>query len=436
MHTLSSDEIRKRLPRSAARLLDMEQRYVWREADGNRLSHFSTNIDSYYWPESGEVIALDAWWLPVDSCVSFAHPSLPPDISRLFFTNINGCQCVLLLVHPLSRSYYSKYLSHAVRAQFPVWGLATSSIRTLFAYSPEHEIVSLVKLSLAANIEYVERSISSARVARSIGVSMLLAGAAAELPSSFDFFPEYLGLYPRRMRRGGMLVRGLPLSSERSECMLVPFFALFAGARLGQEPLLIKISRAAGLTPFEFIDKILLRRFAEQWLALALDGIVFEPHAQNLLLELGAEWKPTGRIIHRDFEDCHVDVCYRQSTRRFVPSQMPVCRSVRGTYDQRGHSSWLSKNLTIFYQGGVLFCLQQMHDVWWDHVPPGICSAVPDLETLFRKHLCVILQNSTGATINCPHSDSELARVIRWARRREVMLSQARKTHVDSAVGP
>ena len=107
-----------------------------------------------------------------------------------------------------------------------------------------------------------------------------------------------------------MLLRDLPSDSDGR--FAVPLFSLFA--RHVRRSLLMILADLNRTPPFDFIHQHLIRPFARHWVALAVrSGIVTEPHAQNLHLEVDLNAVPTGRFVHRDLEDLSVDFAFRRS---------------------------------------------------------------------------------------------------------------------------
>jgi hypothetical protein len=145
--------------------------------------------------------------------------------------------------------------------------------------------------------------------------------------------------------------------SHNSSYVPIPLFAFFA-SRTRQSMLEI-LSKIHEMAPLDFIKEHLLRAFARHWVALAVrSGIVTEPHAQNLQLEVDLMGKITGRFIHRDMEDVSVDLNFRRASNLSIPGDLPQKHGLNKDYGIASHNKWLRMSLYNFFEGGVLYPLE------------------------------------------------------------------------------
>jgi len=406
------------------RLARYERDYLCRDGDNERLvGEQATTLPHRYMPESRRLVTLQSWWIDARH-FAILRGNVPSDVQRFFFRRKSGRLQVRLLVHPVSGEHYREFIrSAATRGTRPttVFGKPLSSARTMLILDRDRRAVGpfFAKISVAANIADCRRTLERLAVARSVGTTMLFDRARASLPWSFDYFPEPLGLLPNGMDRGGMLVRHLPHAIS-SNVHWIPLFALYAQPRRSGFALLPAMARAAGLGTVEFVLEALLRPFAEHWLTMAIDeGIVLEPHAQNLLLEIGSEGLPTGRFVHRDFEDVYVDYRHRALCGLPLPTRVPLARNFRVTYMQgtHEHRRELEDNLDYFL-AGIIYNIDRRLRSW--RAAGLIDGRLPrqTLEHIFLDLTETALRRRMGRRVQVRHDYRAFARTLYEARQK------------------
>jgi hypothetical protein len=355
------------LPAAVQRWMHAEQKLLSRDVNEQRISTPHDNKQRReFTPEAGQTFAVKSYWLPAASAHAFAGSGIEPGMERLMTRTRGGQRQVRLLVHPESEGFYRDFLrdSGAVRGE-DFRAQATASSRTLLVWRDGGaRDAFFAKLSLDAEIGGVTRTITHREIARSIGVSNVLTGDARALPDSFGFLPEVYGVMPRGMERGGMIIRAIPPEVRRGEVKLVPLFSLYAEPAGGGRPLLVDMIRKSGQDPRRFVEQRIIAPFARQWAELALEhGITSEPHAQNVLLELGRDGLPTGRFFHRDFGGFNVDFEHRRAVGRPVPRDLPVITGLREDYFVDKHVASLD-HLEIYFGQGFVYNLDQKLPRW------------------------------------------------------------------------
>lgn len=394
-------------------LLIMEQLLLNRGRDPKKIqSDDVSNLSKKFAPESGNVFELRGYWISREIVHHWqAAPSIAGHSALVGAVDGNASE-VLLLIHPASFQHYSHFLKHARHhlrpaEEFKVLGTPTSSARTLlawFVHAPQRPF--LIKLSLAAWVGGVDRTIRNARVPKCIGITALLDGAAEDLPSSFCFQGERYGIAPRGMARGGMLVRDLPAElGGVQNC--VPLFSLFATPPVGKKTLLSMLVDESGQSVREYIRTHISAPFAGQWAALTVHcGIVTEPHAQNLQIEFDESWRPTGRFIHRDLEDVNVDIAYRQRRQLPVPKLLPFLTTIHTDYTQFDHRKWIRMSVNNFFEGGVLHPLElAMRHASANHYDTATIEKPGVLADDFREELASALARYSCGTSRRPKLD-------------------------------
>lgn len=345
------------------RILLLEQSLLDRSRDARvLLADADLSLHRRYLPEGRSSFQVQAYW--IDDSLVRAWSS-PRGNETCWRRRKSGRLQWLLFVHPQSIQHYRPLLQDPgvephEGARF--FASPMSSARTVLAWQ-EDALGSAfcLKLSLDTTIGAVPRTIRNERVPKCVGITSLFDGALADLPTSFAYHGEGHGLAPVGMKRGGMLVRDVRAQPSRPGASGIPLFALWSRARARPVPLLLRMSRALAMEPRQFLRDSLITPFARQWCHLAIrSGVVTEPHAQNLLLEVDEKGSPTGRLIHRDLEDVSVDLAWRERRQLFVPESMPHLRSIGRDYQQRKHRWWLRSSIATFFIGGVLQPLETL----------------------------------------------------------------------------
>lgn len=349
------------LPPEEAQLLMYEQKYVNRSLDTTKIIALVNKQSHQYSPEGQQIFEVKSYWLPASRLNVFEDELGDPKLSTKFRRqNTNGQQEILFLVHPESEGFYRKLLANAPTGpQF--FATATASSRTLMMWSGNHpEEVFFGKLSLDKEVAGVVRTIPKGEVARSVGISKILGLAHLETPTSFGFLPEFFGVMPKGMERGGMILRALPHKYTTGTRRLIPMFALYT--RPGSRTLspIEKMINQTDLSPQDFISLKILRPFAEQWVDLAVNhGITMEAHAQNFLMEVDLKGMPTGKFVHRDFGGFNINLQFRRTRNLAMPELLPVVTNEIDDYHQKFHEKALQQSLEIYFEGGFLFGMSE-----------------------------------------------------------------------------
>jgi hypothetical protein len=121
----------------------------------------------------------------------------------------------------------------------------------------------------------------------------------------FAYLPDVLGFtFGEEDIAWGFLVREAAPRPFRGSAYLIPCFALY-GCDLrnpADPPLLVQLIERLGANPESFVTEQIMAPIVECWARVVLErGILLESHAQNTLLELDQDFRPT-RIVHRDFD--------------------------------------------------------------------------------------------------------------------------------------
>lgn len=342
------------IPAALADWMHAEQKLNNREVDTTKIIALTNHQDPKFAPSSGAVFNLKTYWLDVSKVHALMGEGLSPSLKGMFTRTLAGKQQVRLLVHPESESFYSKVTRGAVRGK-DLKASATASSRTLLVWpSGKGESACFVKVSLNKEIGGVVRTVPRGEVARSIGINNTLHADRSALPKSFEFLPEVVGIIPRGMERGGMIVREIPASILEGRTKVVPMFSLYTRPAGSGEAMLTTMIRESGMDPQRFMREKITRPFAKQFMALGLkNGVVMEPHAQNVLIEVGPKGQPTGRFFHRDLGGFNVDFAHRAEMKR-PEANTPTITTRAEDYHEAHHADSLASALDAYFQGGFL----------------------------------------------------------------------------------
>lgn len=216
----------------------------------------------------------------------------------------------------------------------------TASTRTVLVGDPPGPF--FLKLHLPRRISRFVRRLRWVSVQFSVMISADLREFRCE---GFGYLPETIGIAigDRATGWGAVVREWQPRPALDSDRILIPAFALFGhDRRRPTDPQLLKqlIDRHQA-DPLTFVTDIIVGPLIRQWCqAYRERGIIFGSHAQNVLMELDLDYRPT-RLIHRDL-DVQVDPAVRQrrglstgfpKSRIGIEIQEPIERALSLKYD-------------------------------------------------------------------------------------------------------
>jgi len=332
-----------------------EQKHVDRGVDPLKIIQPTIEgLKQQYRPDSASWFNLPSVWIPESelNVVQVAN-LIPPDLRSQFVRVRNGVTEFRLFVHPESQEFYQPLIS-----KYPMviehQATATSSSRTLLVRSiadPSREY--FVKVSLAVTLGGVKRTVLRSETARAVGTTAYLHSMRGELSPRFDLQDEPLGIVPKGWVDGGQLIRTIYPTVMNNEITPVPLFSLYASNPKGV--LLDSLARKAGVSRAEFTEKFINKPFAEGWADWAINGsVIMEPHAQNVLLELGHDGKPNGKLLLRDLGGFNIDLKSPLFPKKRL-SDLQFIESVKSDYWQDRVKDLHNYSLKTYYEGGFLY---------------------------------------------------------------------------------
>ncbi len=341
---------------------------AWYRAETERLSRAYSrlavgvnNQNTIFTPEAGNVFEMTGYWLDADRLKVY-ESSIPKELREQFVRIRNDKVQYLFLVHPESYSMYKGILTTDLETETYL-AAATSSSRSVLTWKEGQEDKAFIaKVSLNVEIATVDRSIKGVETAMSIGIDRILR--LSNLPKSFKYFREVLGIIPAGLPRGGMIIRSFPKEMRDPDVRLVPLFSLYAKHKT-ERPLLLEMILTSGMTPIDFVTSQIIDPFIGQWVDLVVNsGILTEPHAQNVLIEIGKDGLPTGSFYHRDFGGFNIDLKFRQEKNLAVPTLPSFTGDVASDYYQDSHSGNIHASLFSYFNGGFVSNLDTNINEW------------------------------------------------------------------------
>jgi hypothetical protein len=428
------------LPEPVATWMRYEQGYLDRGLNTAVIDSPAKNTqDQRFSPEQGRTFKVKSYWIDVDDAHAFVGTAMEPWLRAKLVDRSGGRTRVRFVVHPESEALYAEALKNARRGP-DLNATATSSSRTLLVWDQgDAERPFFAKTSLDVDIGGLRRNIPFKETLRSVGYSEALGADPDSLPDDFQFFPEVMAAIPRGMKTGGMVIRSIPEEVRTGRARVMPLFSLYAAPPDGGDPILARMIRQSGESPEAFVRDRLVRPFARLWFRLVLEqGAMLSPHAQNVLLEVGADGLPTGRFFYRDLGDTAIDLKYRKQIGRRNPRRLPRIAD-RFDTDYRTGDKVSSRfaNATTYYAEGFLYNIDQRLPGWAKRTIIGPVPRTSRLlgdnklfRIMFDQELERVFMEMTGAATG-PQDPSELE-----ARTEEARAIYVERFRASGAVRP
>lgn len=367
---------------------------------------FSSDIDPRFVPEARPRFALPYYLIPESEGRFLTAESLDSRIEAQISVMRDGQRFYKLFVHPESERHYEflrgrfQYVS---AAQTEFMASPTSSYRSLLTWNRNDPTRKpfIAKVSLDRNvIGSIDRLVSAAEVERSIANQRAFdrIGASALERMGAGIYPETAGLLLRNPNQrdrkiGGQLIREIPDSVVSGERRFISFSTLMSPERQAN-PLILDVIRASGLSSVEFFRTHMIDGYMNMFSELSLrQGLNFEPHSQNLSIEVDARLRPTGQWIVRDFGGVWPDMLVMMQNNRLAE----VYRGSGGvqTFKMEGGVVNSISSYYFFYRRQVFTMLL---DVVSQH-DPEVRRNRAQLESLLETRFADALRNGLGFDI-------------------------------------
>jgi hypothetical protein len=403
----NSSEALQQLGPPLLALIRFERSYIYKPLVVYR-RWLSGGFDEQYLPYNMPVFQLPCYWIQrkhfyIYGCHQSCLDALRWPIGRAFSDD------VLFPIHPVSLPFYERFLlragaRNAADDGLKVFAAPTSSVRTVLAWFDERPANAVfIKLSLMSAPNSGERRVRAEKGAASAGLTRTLEESSSGCHSGFNYFLEPLGVFPRSMPDGGIIIRTVPPALTDNEIELAPLFALLSGSQY-RRPLLLALAERSGLTPLDFIDKIFCADFARLWLdSAATLGLLPECHGQNLLIDLRQASYGVANFYYRDLEGLFVDRPLRLALGFPEPHHLPYARSWFDSYGtpflgpQTGNF-WCKLHVSInSYLHLFLVELNECLRSWSDQGLIQVPGALGDhLTGRFSQYILQLMETSYG----------------------------------------
>ncbi len=266
-----------------------------------------TEAEEKYRPNSAQAqFELPVFEVPrAHLLVNTANP--PRELETVYI----GGKRILFPIHPqvLKTHGGNPYLAHTLAVGSPRDPLIvspSSSTRTLYVHG--EGVAHAVKVHFPFRISRYGRKMRHEVLAQAVNVSRELEDGIDRLDRRFAFLREVIGVAHQNLEpdapRGenwGYLVRDMrPFPRVDEQRTLLPGFALYGLDFFDPRQELLLFKLIGNGDPREFVLEEIMLPIVHHWVACFLNfGYLLEPHAQNVLLELGTDGGIT-RIVHRD----------------------------------------------------------------------------------------------------------------------------------------
>ena len=197
-----------------------------------------------------------------------------------------------------------------------VTAVPTASTRTMIIdLSGE---IQMIKVDMSGKrLGRLTRQLTQKSVRRSQIIHDLLRKIPEDrLPGSFAYFPEVLGVtYNEVAGDLGNIYREYQIFPRTNKkCWILPLFSLYSQdvRNPGNELVVEQLIRYSGLDPVSYFEQRIVRPYIYNAFFMAFKyGLLFEPHPQNVLIELDENFQTT-RFVYRDLQTVIVDADLRK----------------------------------------------------------------------------------------------------------------------------
>ena len=317
------------LDRRTERWLTYEQTVNERLIDTERFASIDlhrTRVRDELRPERRAVWDQEVLWLPKRSVRPYG--AVAEEVRAAFGVDADDDRMPMLL-HPQAPAALRRLADSTGRDVLSgVVASPTASYRSVVAWRRGGRDPGVVaKLSLGATVGRRRRRLSEVNVAQGVVLSAVLdtIPAADRQRLRLDWMTEPCGVVDARSGHGWLLRRLPRFMTTPGATTLLPLFSLISsdGQRV---PLLVRLVRRSRRRPEDFILDTLIRPYVNAESYLLFDqGVQHEGHTQNVLLEVDAGERLTGRLVLRDLTDTSVNIAFR------VAKGKPLPRFPRGS---------------------------------------------------------------------------------------------------------
>lgn len=298
-------------PRNLADWLHAEQKLnekIVARSDASSLA--SGTLPAELDPMRSPVYWLGYVEVPVEDATVVRALSVDSGTERQLLVDRDGKKFVRFFVHPASEAYYSKRVRGCpIRYEF--LASPTASPRSLAVWNPHRgDPPMLIKTSLDASVGDLRRMIPREKLSRAVAVTNSMDQWYAENRGGRapPFLRESMTVVPPGSSNG-MIVRELPPGFPQGRgTRFVPALALYGRPPGGGPPMLVEMIQKSGMQPMDYVREKVFRPLLSTYADMTYgQGLVGEPHQQNVVYEIGRDGQLTGRVLIRDLDSMHID---------------------------------------------------------------------------------------------------------------------------------
>lgn len=266
---------------------------------------------------------------PLDGYCNFQLPYflLPKNVANTYFSKsssgiknwVDKFSDIPFFVHPdMLETYKKTGLRQLLKSKIAGWVTAvpTASTRTVMV-DLDGEI-QMVKVDMSGKrLGRLTRQLPQKSVKRSQIVHDIIQKIPEnKLPETFAYFPEILGITYNEVAGGlGNIYREYQIFPKANKKRwILPLFSLYSQdiRHPGNELVIEQLIRYSGMNPVDFFEQKIVRPYIYNALFMAFkNGLLFEPHPQNVLIELDEDFHFT-RFVYRDLQTVIVDADLRR----------------------------------------------------------------------------------------------------------------------------
>ena len=287
--------------------------------------YFNIHLPEPYMPSNQKKFPLPYFIVPASEDKIIFKLYEEDFFNENLFLEYKSRKCYRFFVHPTTKKLFLDWINKKYdfvdEDKSEYIALTLSSFRSLSVTNVKTKEMFIIKLSLLNNVangarhidwnsavgqyEASQMTVRSAknlenlRFFEDIGAFGLTGERALYLSERFD-----VRIGSRKIQTFGNVIRKLPSdffieTTDRTVCSLASYTSL-----LRQEGSYISLSyKNSGLSPLDFLDSKIFSPIFELLVNLMKNqGIVLEPHCQNMIIELGKTLLPTGKLYYRDFD--------------------------------------------------------------------------------------------------------------------------------------
>jgi hypothetical protein len=367
------------------------------------------NSDPSYIPENNPKFPLPYYLVPEEDIHYFISDALDPRVSDQLILQISGKKHYKFFIHPEAEAHYDflraayNYIS-ADKSEFmasPTFSYNTllvwnknSNARRPFLAKVSMEKNAGVKTDLLISIKELEHAVANQKVYERYGEKK-------RDEFKIKIFPQTAGLiiekhHPGEPQKiGGQLIGELPEELINGDKKWLSFSSLLS-AKGKDQPLILEILAKNNLTAIDFFEKYMVSSYLNMFETITLkNGMNFETHPQDLMLEVTRDSQLTGKWVLRNFEDVVPDLVVMAKANGPVDVFMEDSNAVK----------FNSREGRIFSVGSyVLNYKRQVFDLMLEVLSKSDTTLTPEkkmaLKNLIDFHFAKLINTYYGINFN------------------------------------